>query len=418
MIFVPATKLRSIIPGSVSNPLPLFSMSSLRKLTLTLGTALGLLVAGPALAANVTIEQVGAPNALGSWVLRGPDGRTWHGNASEQTVSVVASGSYTLNVQPPAGAPDIVISLETADGTQITQTQDLSLTATLASDRNYRFVVELRYESLLSVESIPTGAPFSIEDVRGRVIASGETPDQVTVPSGTYTAKYGFLRGCSIPRPQTRSTGRGEMVDFLGRYECGRATASSVASRSSSSASSRSSVSSRRRASSSTSAITGQLSLWVRPQTREAMPGGNVIYTLGVRNDGSVTQRDLMVRFRINRAHMSFQRVPTNGAIVGSGSMLSWRIPELEAGRTWSVQFPVHVNDDVRAGTRLEVTGTAQGPNIANVEAGDTELRATAAVGVPVLPPTGAALDLWFVLASTAAALLLTFENRRRQRVA
>ena len=143
-----------------------------------------------------------------------------------------------------------------------------------------------------------------------------------------------------------------------------------------------------------------------------------MIYTLGVRNDGSVTQRDLMVRFRINRAHMSFQRVPTNGAIVGSGSMLSWRIPELEAGRTWSVQFPVHVNDDVRAGTRLEVTGTAQGPNIANVEAGDTELRATAAVGVPVLPPTGAALDLWFVLASTAAALLLTFENRRRQRVA
>jgi hypothetical protein len=375
-------------------------MLPFRPASILLGTVAAFSLTMPALAADIVIEQVGVRNALGTWTLFGPTGGVTHGSTTLRTIPLTESGTYTLTVVPPADA-SVMLELRDASGRPIVNANRPSITATLLPETSYRFVVEYEYNTTISIRSDPSGAPVDVEDMNGRVVRSGTTPVSFSMPAGTYTAKYGYMDNCALPKPQRRTAGIYETVEFFGRYLCtvpGRPPVTPPSPPSQPE---------------TPRDATGRVSLSLTPHQREVLAGGIVHYTLNVRNQGRTTQHDLVVRFNFNPETMVLGDTP--GGVVDRDTV-TWNIPELFAGQSWNVNVPVQIRSGADTGNRFEVSAVVTGPEIN--EAISPNLRQTVVVGTPVIPATGLPLDRMFLATGAGLALFLTSRSRHRQSVA
>lgn len=155
---------------------------------------------------------------------------------------------------------------------------------------------------------------------------------------------------------------------------------------------------------------TGKVTIAVEPSQQETLPGENITFTIDVRNFDRHTQHDLDVSFLFDHESLSvIETLPQSGTFAREGIAL-WHIDELFAGQTWSVQFPVHVENTINTGHSTEVITRVSGSEV-NIE--NSTITDAVTIGAAVLPPTGGRTDLLASIVLMGGTLLLLIAQRR-----
>lgn len=251
-------------------------------------------------------------------------------------------------------------------------------------------------QTYITVDSDPSDAPFVLEGPNNVQYYDGVTPRQFTdLPVQRYVVHYGDVPGCITPRPQSRIASSQQPLHFFGRYDCDSVAPSPPVDPEPTPVDN----------------LTGRAALKLSPHQMEVMPGGRVRYTLAVHNLSKTTQRNFVVSFQFDEDNMSIvDTLPFNGTVSGNGVVV-WEIPVLYAGQTWSVSFPVAIDDDISQGQRLYVSARVSSPDLI-ADAAD-QLSTRVMVGTPVIPATGYRFEVLFLLLSTLCAFALALLNVR-----
>lgn len=380
---------------------PLFTMD-LRptKFIAPLVALAGMLAAVQVMAASgsITIMQRSTVDTLGKWSLTTPTGSVIMSQAGEtqKTIGQVQDGLYLVKVTPPEGAKVTITVYE--GGVQKTSMKSTSLQAKLSAGNDYRFDIDYSFESIVRVDSVPSGMPFELVGPPKSPMFRGVTPAVFyEVPPVYYTAQYADADGCIAPKPQKREVQANQEIEFLGIFTCESdkvvmqepEVIAEVAS---------------------THGLPGQVTVSLSPHQRETIPGSSITYTLTVTNHDKTTSHNLDASFQFDPTKMRIvEALPKNGTVDGNIAM--WSIPRIYAGQSWSVTFPVQVLESVGEGEKIGATARISGEDIVTSV---SQIKSDTTVGTAVLPATGERFDLLFAVFSAVAALVLSFRVRRR----
>src|SRR3989338_5929686 len=286
-------------------------------------------LATPAFAASITVDQRSDVAIFGTWNITPPTGSQIHSFGREQRLVIgnLPAGMYTFDVKPPAGATTTISLIE--NSVTLQSVTDDRISFTMADTSSYTVQVAYTYQGRINVESIPTGAPFELTTPNG-IRFTGVAPETFRdLPPAYYSVHFGLRSGCNVPRPIQRNLGTNEEVTFLGEYRCGFSSSSSSSTSRVSSSSRSASV----RSSSSSSTVARARVLHVLQQG-EALPGGTIRVTVGFVNTSRSTLEDLTLSETFDPSILSVSSVPA-GAYV-QGNTIFWRIPRVYAGQRWS----------------------------------------------------------------------------------
>lgn len=373
-------------------------MNPITRSFLISAAALGaMFTAVPAFAASMTIEQRSDVGVYGSWTITPPTGNLIRSNSREQrrTMSNLEEGMYTLRITAPQGATTTIRLLE--NGTIRESVTGNLLTFSLAAASTVTVQVAYTYQGVITVESIPAGAPFELSAHNG-IRYTGVTPATFReLPPAYYSANFGLRRGCTLPRPIKRDLGANEEVVFLAEYRCG--SSSSSPSSSSSSALSTSSSSSVRTSARVVHTI----------QQSEVLPGGLLRVTVGIVNTGRSTLRNLTLSEQFDASLIAIETLPA-GALQ-QGNYIIWTIPSIYAGQRWSEEFVIRISAKAKPGT-TSLTARLAGDALDGTP--QDQLASTVTVGVATLPATGGAFDVLLAFLGLLAPAPVLMALRRR----
>lgn len=142
----------------------------------------------------------------------------------------------------------------------------------------------------------------------------------------------------------------------------------------------------------------------------EVRPGDMITYTVYIRNSTANPINRIIVEDRLDQRYM---QVVGGDAGMMQGDRIVWTIPTLAPSQDWSVRYTVRVNDRTPHGEALLNVVSVTGEGMEEISL--TERVFTARINVVTkLPPSGAPLDLLFLLASSAAALAPTMAMRKK----
>lgn len=142
----------------------------------------------------------------------------------------------------------------------------------------------------------------------------------------------------------------------------------------------------------------------------EVRPGDTITYTVYIRNTTAAPINRMVVEDRLDQRYM---QVVGGDAGMMQGDRIVWTIPTLAPGQDWSVRYTVRVNERTPHGEALLNVVSVTGEGMEDISL--TERVFTARINVVTnLPPSGAPLDLLFLLGSSLAALGPTAAFRRK----
>ncbi|TSC57098.1 MAG: hypothetical protein Greene041662_1073 [Candidatus Peregrinibacteria bacterium Greene0416_62] len=362
---------------------------------ITLGA---MFVAVPAFAATMTLEQRSDVGVFGSWTITPPTGNLIRSNSREErrTINNLSEGMYTLRIATPQGATT-TIRLSENGVIRESVTDDL-LTFTLNASSVVTLQIAYTYQGMITVESIPLGAPFEISGHNG-IRYTGVTPMTFReLPPAYYSANFGLRTGCTIPRPIKRDLGANEEVIFLGEYRCGSASLTAFSSKSIAS-----SVSSSNSSQQASARVIHTL------QQNETLPGGSIRVTVGMVNTSRTTLRNLTISEQFDPSVIAIDTLPAGA--MRQGNYIIWHIPSIFAGQRWSEDMIVHVSSNAKIGTTA-LTARLAGDALDGTP--QEQLASTVNLGVATLPATGGAFDIVVALFGLLlpAPALLTLRRR------
>ncbi|MDD4627937.1 MAG: hypothetical protein PHE68_00895 [Candidatus Peribacteraceae bacterium] len=142
----------------------------------------------------------------------------------------------------------------------------------------------------------------------------------------------------------------------------------------------------------------------------EVRPGDTVTYTVSLTNSTDHAFRNVRIEDRLDNRYMT-----VIGAERGQmeGERLVWLIPELNPGQSWSVKYSVEISRNAPSGSFLDNVVNASGEGLETVSLSERVFTGKLGV-VRKLPPTGAAFDQLFLLASGLLGLGQTLLLKRK----
>ena len=332
-------------------------------------------------AGTITIEQKSIMPILGEWSFY-KLGNPLYPYSKEEvgTKTITESNRYVIQVKEPGGALTTISLYEEGEDT-ISVAGD-RMTVDLDKDKDYRILISYRYDGMIAVESEPSGAPFVLVSPYD-ITYSGVTPATFkNLPPKYFKAQYLDIEGCITPKPQERATER--EVQFFGRYNC--APVKPVKPEPNIPEETR-----------------GGVNLTLSAKQSEVFAGEDAVITLSVRNLSKRTQHDHTVSMEFDPSLMQIVKtLPGYGTV--DGDMAIWIIPDLFAGRTWTVEFPVLVKENVPEGTTMALSARVSGPEV-DIE-NSRNVTDTIRVGVAIMPATGGQFALLFLALSSLLALV------------
>jgi len=343
-------------------------------------------------AADLTITQKSPVSLFGDWTLNQPSGGQVTVRGGEiKNFPLAEAGTYGLLITPPA---DVILSVKVIkNGTQILATTQKNISFDLVDGDTVSVTIAYSYSGTIIVDSDPQGATFELlgpDNMR----LTGATPTMYTeFPPAQYRVTFMKQPGCAFSSPIQRSLGANETLTFMGKFVCGVATPLPVT------------PTPEPEPTPTDSSADRTLRIWAAAQQAEVVPGGIARYTITVKNTGTRTVHDLSVSAQFDPSMLNIDPpLPRFGSL--NGDVASWQVPELFAGKYWSVTFPATVTKNLKQGDRAGIT--------ARVSATDTDttdeslLMARTDVGVVGLPQTGVRFDLLFLAFSVAVTSLLS----------
>jgi len=365
-----------------------------------IGIFCGLIVATQvhAVGGMMTIQQISNTQQLGKWVLTTPENKMYADHRGEyvQKIEPVVGGTYSLSVDAPRKAKTS-IEVYRSNKEIIRSVEGTRLAFTVPEGEAVRVVITYRFSGTIVVESEPSGQPFLLQG-SNTITYTGETPALFqNVPPLYYSVQYSHKEGCRSPRKQSRMLDPNESLTFYGVYQCEPALT----------------IGDTEPEPEPEIEEPRKLSLSLTANQAEVLPDGTVHYTLTVRNVSRGTLNDLSVSVQFDPEQGNILRVRNGGSI--QGNIVAWDISEIYAGRQWTTQFAMSVNDDLKMGEQIALNTRVSSPGL--VEEGVTDKQLTTSVGVVLLPQTGWKVDVLLAALTLAAASILAFSIRRKQQV-
>lgn len=375
----------------------------LRSTTFAVSLLTSAFIATPALASSITIEQRSDVHTYGEWMLTLPDGNDVTSFRQEQsrTINTTPTGTYTIQVKPPAGATPTIRIL---NGITVLQSiTGKTISFPVGSDVSLTVQIAYTYQGSITVESVPSGAHVDMTTASG-LHFSGTTPMTVReLPPQHYMVKFGSVASCIVPKPMKRALPENEHIVFKGVFHCGTSGATSTSSATSSTLST---------ASSSSMGSVRQLARVVQfSDQTETIAGGILSINVGVINTSRSTLHDIILTQQFDVTKLSVKELPAGANI--DGNLIVWRLPYIYAGQRWSSTVSFTTLSSAQNGQTMEVTARISSDELDGA-AGDPLVH-TLRVGVAAMPATGGAFDVLLAILGilVPAPLVLGFARRK-----
>jgi len=145
----------------------------------------------------------------------------------------------------------------------------------------------------------------------------------------------------------------------------------------------------------------------------ETVAGSTVYVTLGVRNVSKTTLNNVILSEQFDLTKLSLPGALPGGGI-NRGNTAIWEIPQILAGQSFSVQFPVKTSAEMQEGEQVALTARIAGSDV-HAPSGEL-LTKVVRVGIVPLPATGKTIELMFLLLIGALSAIITSNpiNRRK----
>lgn len=372
---------------------------SLRTTFLSASALVALLFSAQAHAAgSIAIDQQSPIGFLGDYVITFPNGTTVTMNDTDHKSFPIAEvGTYAIAVTPPDGA-QLFVTVR-GIGAETLSTTLHAFTFTVLDGEDVTVTLHYSYTGTILVDTDPQGTTFELLGPNG-LRMTGTTPQTYTdLPPALYRLTFMKREGCDLVSPMQRSLPINGVLRFFGRFTCG---APEVAPQ--------------------PAPIVPTLPIpqpnfgrlvrvSIATQQAEVLPGNTVRTTITVNHIGTRTVHDLVVSAQFDPDFLDTTNpLPRLGSV--HGTVVRWEIPELLAGRSWSVTLPFRMQDTVQQGTRTAVTARVEASDLAPEE-DPQSLVAIAEIGVTELPQTGTRFDVLFLLLSTTVTAILARKTVR-----
>ena len=321
-------------------------------------------------------------------------------------------GQYLLNIEPPEGAQSTIrfydgdVLLNTTEGTQVS--------FLFGGNGTLRAEISYVYKGVILVESTPSGASFELKGPQG-IRQTGTTPATFTnIPPFYFTVSYSPLPNCLQPKPQSRTLRPNTTLRFHADFTCideVKTVMNTLPPENGVPTSSAMTPATARMLEEQSHA---NVQLFHSINQEETVAGSTVYVTLGVRNVSKSTIRNITLSEQFDTAILSLPEALQGGGIV-RGNTAIWEIPQILAGQSFSVMFPVRMSEDVKEGTEATLTARVSGDDV-HAPQGELLTKRVSA-GIVPLPATGGAVERIFILLSLAggALAILNPRNRRKQ---
>lgn len=223
----------------------------------------------------------------------------------------------------------------------------------------------------ITVTSKPTGANFVVQAPNGTRI-TGTTPATISNLAPTsYTVSFSPVLNCRLAKAQTRALDANGHIQFLGDYLCANKIPKDTL-----------------QAPVKTPDRVEKINVhvWNSFQQKETLPGNSTLITVGVRNTGNSTLRNLTLTQAFNPNQIDVLPVlPHNGTLLYQ--QISWEIPVIYAGQSWTATFPITIKDSLKTGEQVQLLAKVSGVDILAPQV--ELLRKVATIGIADLPATG-----------------------------
>lgn len=362
-------------------------------------------------AGTIVVEQQSQIDQYGGWRLSTPSGMVVN-RKKERSMSVNAvEGQYLLTVEAPEGA---VTTVRFYDGnTLINTTAGTQVAFVFSGNGALRVEISYHYEGVVTVESAPSGASFELKGPQG-VRLTGITPATFTqIPPFYFTASFSPLPGCQQPKPQSRTLRPNSTLAFQADYTCVnefKMTGNTPPPSDGIPAPVATTPATLRMLDEQSRA---NVRVFQSVSQEETVPGGTVQVTIGVRNVGKTTLRNVTLTEQFDAALLSLPDTLPEGGMYTSRQTAVWEIPEIFAGQSFSVTFPVRMSAGARQGDVGSLTVRVSGDGV-HAPAGELLVKMVR-IGAAALPATGWKADLLFALLSAAGLGLLPLLQRNRR---
>ncbi|MCK5018778.1 MAG: hypothetical protein KAS32_17075 [Candidatus Peribacteraceae bacterium] len=363
-------------------------------------------------AASVTVTQQSEINLYGEWKLNTPN-KIASGEKRTQTVNNTSLGNYKINVEPPYNASITRIRFE-VNGKEIKTVTGKNAVFQINENVDLQILISYEYDGEITISGNPSGNTFEITSLPG-MRWTGITPTKLTnMPPMEYTIHYGQVDNCQLPEPQ-----RGKIrldikeIRFDGKYICGNAM---------------NKENTKKEEKTNLQKINQtvptperseviNVRLWNAFHQKEGLAGTTVLVTIGVRNVGKETLRNVSITESFNEEKVSIPKaIPKNGYLAQRG-VIGWNIPSIYAGQSWTTTIPVTLNSQLSSGEQVNLISRVSAENI-RATRGEL-LTKTTSIGIATLPETGEGAEkIIFMLLIIGASLILASETFRRKSVA
>ncbi|PIR53851.1 hypothetical protein COU75_03920 [Candidatus Peregrinibacteria bacterium CG10_big_fil_rev_8_21_14_0_10_42_8] len=383
------------------------SLSFIKTGVLTIALATGLSSAHGVSAAggSLTLEQK-SPNAtLGQWIITKPDGTEYKTSLKTKILNDLTAGTYRVAVRAPEKA---VTKLSLTRGVSVLQESPSTImTFDINDGESLHLKATYTYTGTVKVQSNPSGVPFIMSDMNGGKF-SGTTPAVFhDMDPVMYRVHYDVTRDCEVRKSQERVLIEGSSLIFYSNFNCGDRPISLAGKTTEPTASGKIPTP---KAPEPAHSDMPDARILQTSNLSEVIPGGNIRFTVAIRNLTRGTLHNIDVTDRFNPSSVEIFSLMDGGII--DGQNIQWNVPELFAGQVWTTTFEARAKDHLKAGDRIVLLAHAVSDE-ADAALYPEAWSSVVGVGIAYMPQTGFRYDLLIALAALVGAALMTISTNR-----
>lgn len=374
-------------------------------LTIALLAGLSSVQEASAAGGTLTLEQK-SPNAtMGQWIITKPDGTEYKTSLKTKILNDLTAGTYRVAVRAPEKAVTNIIL--TRGPTVLQESPSTIMTFEIKDGDSLRLKAIYTYTGTVKVQSSPSGVPFVMSDMNGGKY-SGTTPAVFNDMNPImYRVNYDVTRDCEVRKSQERVLIEGSTLIFYSNLNCGQRPISLAGKTTEPTASGK-----------MPTPPAPEPSHEDKPDARilqtsnlsEVIPGGNIRFTVTIRNLTRGTLHNINVTDRFNPSSLEVLSLMDGGII--DGQNIKWNVPELFAGQVWTTTFEARAKDHLVAGDRIVLLAHAVSEEV-DSEKYPEAWSSVVGVGIAYMPQTGFRYDLMIALAALFGAALMTISTNR-----
>jgi len=354
---------------------------------------------------SITLAQNSPDNTLGQWIVTYPDGTEHETYGKTKILNNLEGGIYRVAVRAPARSKT---SMTLSRGAVILQTSNSTIvTLELKDGEALRVEAMYTYTGTVKVQSNPSNVSFVMTDMNGGVY-SGKTPavfnDMAPIQ---YRVHYDVTRDCEVKKNQERILNEKSSLIFYVDLNCGDHPISMAGKTTQPPATGNAPTPA---PTPEVHSSTPDARIVQTANMSEVIPGGNIRFTISIRNITRATLHNVILNDRFNPSSLEILSMTNGGKI--DGENMQWTAPEIFAGQTWTTTVEARVKDTLTAGDRIVLLAHATSDE-SDAKMYPEAWSSVVGVGIAYMPQTGFRYDILLALVALVGTAITTISTNR-----